>query len=267
MFIFGTIYVDSPMKAEFMQMWIELNQKLNPEFDLLVIDSKSDRVWFNLIPGIKDIPIHVVPDGDPMPPLERGLNWIDFPDNMGHHNQNGVDGWGRAFCRGIEYAIQHDYEYVINIECDMFFGKPAMPVLNQMDKHQLNFVSTGLKYSPFPDYFMENTIMFMRTSFMRDVDFIKKYDWRKDWTKAGRAWDIPERRMETILGEEIFYKPWDGVRGHGGHAALKNTSDVQYLDYIMHAEHTKLHPQPMELYYAFMRKYMGQDWIPPSQRQ
>lgn len=268
-FIFGTIYVDEPYKAELVQMWIELNQKLNPEYDLLIIDSQSDRLWSSMIPGAKDVPVHVIKEGDPLPSLQPGVNWIDFPTPGGHQNFNGVDGWGRAFSRGIEYAIQHGYEYAVNIECDLLFRNPVTPILDQMDAHKLNVVSTNVKYNKFfPQDWMENTIVFMRTDYLKRIDFIKKYNWNGDWSHDKKLY-VPENRCQWIFGDDLFYKPWHGVRGDGGVEHIKLLSDVENMDYLMHAQYA-LNFQDgatMEIYYHFMRKYVGQDWIPPSQRK
>ncbi|HCM83643.1 MAG TPA: hypothetical protein PKW15_00660 [Alphaproteobacteria bacterium] len=265
-FIFGTMYIDAPYKAELVQMWIELHQKLNPEYDLLIIDSHSERMWLDLIPAIKNIPIHEIKEGDPLPPLQRGVNWIDFPEGAGHQNFNGVDGWGRAFSRGVAFAIQHDYEYVVNLECDLLFRNPVTPILDQMDTHHLHVLSTNIKYNKFfPLDWMENTIMFMRTSYLREKDFIRRYDWNGNWTRDNPLY-VPEHRCKAILEPEVFYKPWQGVRGDGGIDLITQLSDVEEMDYIMHVQHAPNYPQPLELYYHFMRKYMGQDWIPPHRR-
>jgi len=258
-FIYGTIYVDDPQKAELTQMWIELNQHLNPDFDILIVDSQSNKSWLGLIPAMQGVPIHTVAEGDQMPPLQRGVNWIDFPENMGHLNFNNLDGWGRAFCRGIDYAIQHDYEYAVNIETDMLFGVPVSDVLGQMDAHKLNIISTDMKYTPFSHNYMENAIVFMRTSYMRQVDFVKKYDWRAQ-DKNAPGFEIPEQRCRTLLEPEVFYKHWNGIRRLAGAEDLKDENKIKDLVYMMHAE-------DQEYNYYFMRRYMPPGWQPPSWRR
>jgi hypothetical protein len=55
-----------------------------------------------------------------------------FPDNIGHLARGGKDGWGRAFCKGLEMAIDGQYDYVVHIEGDSLFKRPVLPIIRQM---------------------------------------------------------------------------------------------------------------------------------------
>jgi len=247
-FIFGTAYIDSPQRAELVQMWIELNLHRNPEFPLVLIDSASDPMWRAMVPQSSDVQIHTVADGDPLPRLTPGLNWIDFPENLGHLSMHGVDGWGRAFCRGVELGLQHNYDYVINIETDLLFRPHIAQILQDVQIKDIEFLSGWER----GHRFIENCICFMKTDYLRRTDFIGRYDWHAQ--KPGYPW--PEQRMEMLTSDVLLVKPWQGLRDDFSQCASEH---IPYLDYITHAH------EP-ELYYQFLLPLMPPGWLPPSQR-
>jgi hypothetical protein len=233
-------------------MWVELMQRVNPGFDLLVLDSFSDPFYRATIPALQNVEVITLPEGAPLPPLKPGLNWVDFPENMGSLEYNNIDGWGRAFCRGVQFAMDQGYDYAVNIEPDMLFGLPVAPILEDMQHHRLGALA------PFAHQygFMENTIMFLDVKYLKDIDYIGKYDWRA--RRKGR--DKPENWCEEILGKELFFKNWHGKRDDCRDDDGVTFEQLLHMDYIMHA-----HDQ--ELYYFFMMKYLGADWVPPSRRR
>lgn len=247
-FIFGTVYLQDAARAELAQMWIELMQHLNPEFDLLFVDSFTDPLWRSLVPSLKDVPVHTIKEGDPMPPLQKGVNWITFPENLGHLSQHGVDGWGRAFSRGVQYAIDHNYDYVVNLECDLLFKPKVMDLLNVVKQHGIGTLSCVDPHY----FFMENCICFMDVNFLKERGFVQNYDW-----KNRQQQPLPEYVCEAILNPKLFYKRFIGCRDDFGQVKME---DVVKYDYITHA-----HDQ--NLYYAFMKQNMPAGWVPPSQRK
>jgi hypothetical protein len=88
--IFGTCYAPTDDKVSELRRWIAVNARLNPVgCDLLLVDSNSleedhDRA-LNPLVGI-----------------------VRFPDNIGHLARGGRDGWGRAFCFGLQYALERE---------------------------------------------------------------------------------------------------------------------------------------------------------------
>ncbi|HRJ12160.1 MAG TPA: hypothetical protein PKW15_02830, partial [Alphaproteobacteria bacterium] len=229
-------------------MGIELNAYLNPELPLVVVDSASDPIWRNMIPALREIEIYTVKDGDALPPLRPGLNWIDFPENLGHPSTHGVDGWGRAFCRGIEIAIAQNYDYVVNIESDLLFRPKVMEVLQIQQQKQIKFMTAWERTYGF----MENCICFMETRYLRDHGYIEKYGWHEQ--KKGAV--LPEQHMENILRDELFIKPWMGFRDDFSKVQPEH---LPHLDYLTHAHDHRL-------YYLFMQQIMPSGWQPPSQR-
>ncbi len=246
--IYGTVYIQSPERAELVQMWIENMLFINPDFPIVLIDSATDPLWRELIPQTRHISIHTVAEGDPLPELQLGLNWIDFPENLGHLMVHNIDGWGRAFCRGIELAITQNYDYVVNIESDLLFRPNVTDILKQMDEKNIKALcGFERNYG-----FIENCLCFMNTQYLKDIDFIGQYDWKAQ-TQENLA---PELRTELLLGKEMFVRPWLGCRDDFGRVTVEQ---VRQFEYITHA-----HDQ--NLYYEFMKTFMPTNWAPPCER-
>jgi len=75
-----------------LKLWIKLSMR--DKCDLLLVDSASPRY----------------------PYVPRKINFLSFTNNVGHLSRGGQDGWGRAFCRGLGYAVEQGYDYVAHVE-------------------------------------------------------------------------------------------------------------------------------------------------------
>ena len=80
--IFGTVHADTPEKLHIAQMWATLHRDINPTCDLLLVDT-------NTLPH----------------DFTYGVEVFSFGDNIGHLARGGRDGWGRAFCKGLEIGV------------------------------------------------------------------------------------------------------------------------------------------------------------------
>src|SRR5712672_1907335 len=115
--LFGTCYVADEAMRDLVIRWSILNRRLNPGLDILLVDSNSP---FD--------PRHFLPT---KAPLHANVVVRRFVDNIGHLSRGGADGWGRAFCAGIEFAIQSGYSHIVYIDADMLFARPVMPILEK----------------------------------------------------------------------------------------------------------------------------------------
>src|SRR5579872_7105927 len=109
--IFGTSYIADQQAKWLLQQWAAVTRKLNPDADMLVIDSASP-VQFRLV--------------------DLDIRSLGFTDNVGHLSRTGRDGWGRAFCFGLETALREKYDYAVHIECDLLFARPVAPIIKRM---------------------------------------------------------------------------------------------------------------------------------------
>lgn len=214
--LFGTCYVaDEPMR-DLVITWSRLNRKLNPGLDILLVDSASpfDPRYF--------LPTKA--------PLQANVIVRRFDDNIGHLSRGGRDGWGRAFCFGIEFAIQWGYSHIAYIDADMLFARPVMPILQKMAR-----VGVKIACPLDPTYgFVENGLVFAEVEYLRKIDFVGRYDWPK--SPQPESFDkLPERRFEKIVEDDLFLLPIRGLRDDYGHFA--ETTNFSFgLDYLTHAK-------------------------------
>lgn len=177
--IFGTSYVDSQERKWLAEQWLRVTKSLNPGVDVLAVDTPGSVDWL---------------------PQEQ---WsCQFVDNIGHLAKNSRDGWGRAFVKGIEVADMVGADYAVHIECDLLLAKPVMPVIDLMANHGIMALST----SAYPHRFMETGILFLDMSYVKESRLIERYDWENPVP------GLPERRVEALLGDDLFLMPWWGFR-------------------------------------------------------
>lgn len=211
--IFGTCYAPTDDKVCELRRWIELNARLNPNnIDLLLIDSNSlesdhDR-RLNPLVGI-----------------------FRFPDNIGHLSRGGRDGWGRAFCFGLQYAIDHGYDYVVHIEGDSLFRLPVLPIVEEMEVSATDVASIEVSSWPASSRHqtVETGLMFFSVEWLKSSRLIERYDWAKR-TK----YPEPEKAIRTICGADLQLMPWRGMRDDFHELTVDNVDD-RGLDWLTHA--------------------------------
>jgi hypothetical protein len=224
--LFGTCYVADEVMRDLVITWSRLNRKLNPGLDIMLIDSASP---FD--------PRHFLPTKAPQ---HANVIVKRFDDNIGHLSRGGGDGWGRAFSRGIELAIYLGYSHIAYIDADMLFARPVMPILQKMER-------VGVKIAcPFDQHygFVENGITFADVEYLRQIDFIKKYDWKHS-PKPTTHEALPERRFAKIVEDELFTLPLVGMRNDFDLLTLENI--VIARDYITHCADPRLYDRFLEL--------------------
>ena len=134
--IFSTSYCHDQASRYLVNLWAGLTRGLNPDTDILLIDSASP-----CLPDLSD----------------SGVKVWSFPDNIGHFGKTGKDGWGRAFCKGLSEAIDGGYEQAVFIESDLLFSRPVAGFLEKMDRMGIPFACPMAA----PYQFLETGLMFM----------------------------------------------------------------------------------------------------------
>src|SRR5947209_2452211 len=95
-------------------LWAKVTTHLNPGVDIILIDSNSPFDPESFLRPFENIAVHRL-DGNP-----------------GHPYRGGGDGWGAAFCEGIETGHRLRYDYAACIEADLLFVRPVTPVIARM---------------------------------------------------------------------------------------------------------------------------------------
>lgn len=81
--------------------------------------------------------------------------------------------------------------------------------------------------------------MFMRTRYLADIEFNKRYDWASHKTDR----PAPEAIIFTLFGKHLKLMPWRVFRGHGNCYTFEN---IKQLDWITHAHDPAMYDRFME---------------------
>lgn len=249
--IYGLTYINDLGKVELTEMWLKLLQLFNPDCDILLVDTPAEPSFRGLVPSLRGVTHHVVAEGDPLPQLQRGVNCISFDDNIGHLSLTGRDGWSRAFCRGIQVALEQDYDYVAHIEGDILCRLKFDDAIAKMKTHNLGALSTiATKWN-----FMEIGLIFMECNYLREIDFLGRYDWRS-MTRDDRM-QRPEHIVHKIMQGRLLFELWYGGRDENDkESGLFSTEDIPDLHFLTHVRHRNG-------FHAFMKYHApALNWVP-----
>jgi len=223
--LFGTFYIDSADRSNLTDLWKRLHLTLNgADCDFLAVDSQSPlykfREW-HLYDGVR-----------------HHLMYWNFPDNIGHLSRRqttqGRDGWGRAFCKGLEIACELGYEFVVHIEGDSLLRLKVGDIIKWMRQDQIECVSTPVKGILAPSaaqQWVETGLMFFSTDYLRKSDFIKRYDWPNR-----KSAPTPERWIRmAILNhcQRLRLMDWRAFRADKQPITKDNIEQLN-LDWVTH---------------------------------
>jgi hypothetical protein len=234
--IFATTYADTPERVRLTEQWVKLHGTLNPDCNLLLVDSASP-LCLNRSCAIQ-------------------FQFYSFPNNIGHLSRNGPngpssrgrDGWGRAFCKGLEIAVADGYDYAVHIEGDSLFRLPVMPIVKQMWRDGVDCLSVPVEGTRRKEVgWVETGLMFFDVGYVADSDFIKKYDWPNRTPSP-----TPEVIIHGLLGPSLKMMPWKAERGDKSQITVDN---VTQLDWVTHC-HDSCH-ESQQIYDRFVEIAIG----------
>jgi hypothetical protein len=215
--IFGTYYCGSKDKADLVIQWSKLHDKLNPSCDLQLVGSGA---------------MHFAdPDDNYHRPevIVSRLRRFDWGHNIGHLSHGGKDGWGRDFCKGLQTAIDGVYDYVVHIEGDSLFRIPVMPTVRRMRERHIKAASVPIGYGEAQrSTWVETGLIFFDVEYLRQSNFITKYDWPNRTAKPQ-----PEIVIRKMLGADLVMMPWKAERSDKDEITVDN---VDEYDWITHCK-------------------------------
>jgi len=195
--IYGGCFADNEFKLEMVTLWARLVRHLNPATDIVLFDSASPFDPQIFIPKKLNINVH------------------RFPENIGHLSHGGGDGAGRTLCAGLEYGIEHGYDYAVHLGTDMFFAKSVAEIIDRMEGSLVSCACLANPIYQFPEW--ELSAFFV--SWVAETDFITKYDWqsvRGPYPQLPRPSllkkYIPEWRLKAAAGDALWLLPYWGIR-------------------------------------------------------
>ncbi len=238
--IVGTSYVGPAAQSygeRLVTLWAKLAMHLNPDCDILVVDSASPNppaeflkpLGFKPYTGIKQHPRAV----------------FEFADNIGHLNVTGRDGWGRAISKGIELAWREDYDYIAYMDVDIVFTRAVRPIIEKMAKFG---VCAACPMDTLYN-FLENGLMFLDVGYLEATDFVARYDWPNRGNERPTTENIPEMIFEKLLEDAIFTLPLRGLRNDLDRITVNNLANsFPYgIDYLTHCKDFALYERLLEM--------------------
>jgi len=204
--IFGTAYIATQEQRYVLTLWRDLVTKLNPATDILVVDSAS--------PALPDV---------------GSIKVLQLGDNIGHLGTTGRDGWGRAFCAGLQHAISAGYRYAAHIETDLLFARPVSEIIAKMENANVR-IAAPMAY---PHQFIETALMFMDVRYIAETGFTEAYDWERMTPGI-----YPENKVLQITEPALFALPLRGLRNDFGQLSPKTMARMFPLgiDWLTHAD-------------------------------
>lgn len=206
--IFGTTYVDTVERLRMVEQWVAINRRINPDCRLLLIDSAS-----------------------PVSLAHLDCLVLKFHDNLGHLARGGQDGWGRAFCDGLNKGIAVGYDYIAHVEGDSLFRLPVRPICEQMEREDIQVASVPVRGTKRRETdWVETGLMIFRRTYAELTAVAGKYDWQ-DCEPKRRYPHCPEWHMHRIVRPGLRMMPWSAERND---CEQITTANVHNYDWITH---------------------------------
>jgi hypothetical protein len=144
-----------------------------------------------------------------------------FADNIGHLGKGGRDGWGRAFCKGLEYAIIGDYDWVVHIEGDSLCREPLRPAVEKFAAEGIRVIAPPLR----PKW-VETGLMMFSVGWLTGHEFIQRYNW--DQRVASPH---PEEVIYELIGGDWYLLPWPMLRDDASKLTPENVGNYLWISH------------------------------------
>lgn len=212
----------------------QLVRHLNPEADILIVDSASPIFPATFLPGHWHWARLL--DDDHIPTISGKNTLLAFKDAIGHPYHDKLrerSGPCRAWMKGIECAIAGGYDRVVYYEYDLLCARPVADAFAQMTKP----VGTGGR--PFGETFDEVGLFYASVDYLWRSDFVRRYNWR------GSTMPIGEIRMMSLLDADGARQVLDFKGNRDRFVSTPDNFAFAYggekLDWLTHAKPETLH--------------------------
>lgn len=157
---------------------------------------------------------------------------LQLGDNIGHLGRKGQDGWGRAFCAGLQYAIDKRYDYVVHVEGDSLLKQPVTKFCEFMQQQNLSAFVCGVNGTKFKEFaWVETGVMFLSVPYVRDNDFIERYNWPDG--KSKKYPHTPEAVIYQMLVDDgvLTTAPIKTMRDDKGILTKDNVGEYDWISH------------------------------------
>jgi hypothetical protein len=160
----------------------------------------------------------------------KRLRLYDFGDNVGHLSRKGRDGWGRAFCFGLDYAVEHGYEHVLHIEGDSLLRIPARDIVARLKKSGKGCASITVRGTTrdIPGW-VETGLMAFSTAYLRKSRFTEVYDWPVREVRPTPEFVV----YRMVLNDMVILDDLKGLRADKNQISAANIRQLD-LDWVTH---------------------------------
>lgn len=195
---------------------VRLAQRLNPGYDVLLMDNAS--------------PI----DPTPFLPKDPAVEIERFPDAIGHFShkfaderEDRRDGPGRAIMTGLQAAIDSGYDRLVYLEDDCLFARPFEEGFAQMTKPVACLPRGRWGYLDWNMFWVADL------AWLKASRFIERYDWPTQKQGPGNE---GERIYENLLVPNLNVLPFKGGRGEGYVNAHNLRAVYPACDFLTHVD-------------------------------
>ena len=228
--IAGACFVKTHQRRDITKLWAKLNAHLNPDCDILLVDSASPISPSNFLDWGKHVVWHVENDSDiPSDARERqdySRFIVRFNDDLGHRA-----GALRDIPMCLRMAVEMGYENVALIEPDLLFSQPVTPIFEKMKKANVKAAAPlDMAYQ-----FVEMGLMFFDVRYLRETNFPTRCVC--DETEYSKTREWPEVTYEKLLGDDLWILPLRGLRNDGARLNWKNFDSKSFpygISYLTH---------------------------------
>ena len=185
--ILSSCHINSPDRAAVVRMWADVQAKINPHLDIVLVDSASPIPTAPLlfdkgfVPSL-DAPALVLPGHTSI---------IRIDQDIGKRNNGGKDGGVQALMVGLEAVmLTGRYTHVAYVETDMFYARPIDGVTGRMARKEIGVTMP-----------MDGTYQFLETGLaFYEIELLKKRNYTKSYD-----WNNPPADLHEVWTEKFFF--------------------------------------------------------------
>ena len=205
--VFGVCRCESPAEVRALQHWAATLERVAPDADHLIVDTKVPAVDPASLPGLSRFqpPVRIAGEIAPVAIGRRSV--LAFPDDIGTLEQRGGDGWGRAFCQGLLCAVASRYDLVVHVEAGLLTRLDIPYHCRTMQERGINALGA---VTPNKGW-LETGLMFFDVAYVERIRLVDRYGWDQPGSQVR-----PQVKLSEILGDELYLRPWRGVRDNIG---------------------------------------------------
>lgn len=212
--IFSNCFIDSAFKRALVTLWAETVIRLNPDTDLLLIDSAGP------VPAMEVLVVFGFSEAVDAP---RRIVRVETPAD------HPFAGWRRDFLLGMRFALMREPRFIAFIESDVIFTVPVAPIFRRMTAHNMG---VAMPFDPMYQFFETGLAFYEGAVARANLDRLGQALDAADWPKEM----VSEIALERVLGPLLHPLALRGCRDDINRLTVANLHQCYPwgLDYLTH---------------------------------